>query len=181
MALVPYTHLLHPTKLQDTSLEHCLNWQGRQGKAQQRSLKNDDTWKCYHRMCSGILCAHQIGGVSNILWDTYSYLLTQQVSGKCVDMFKEKWEAHKRELRGTSGDWIPLTIGVHVISRHLGWGETLSEGIRVVDALFNGQQLLWGGQRCIGVHDPFHARIPTTICLSWGTKERRRRRQVIFN
>lgn len=68
---------------------------------------------------------------------------------------------------------------MHVISRHLGWGKTLSEGVRVVDALFNGQQLLRGGQRRVGVHDPFHAGIPTTICLSWGTKERRR--HIIFN
>lgn len=75
------------------------------------------------------------------------------------------------ELRGTYGAWVLLTIGVHVISRHLGWSETLSEGVSVVDTLFDGQQLLWGGHSCVGVHDPFHSSSPTTICLSCGTKK----------
>jgi hypothetical protein len=79
--------------------------------------------------------------------------------------------SHRQAGRRPHGAWASLTIGVHVISRHLGWGEALSEGIRAVDTLFDGQELLWGGQSRVGVHDPFHPSTPTTVCLSCGTKK----------
>ena len=80
--------------------------------------------------------------------------------------------SRKQAVRGPCGAWVPLTIGVHVVSRHLGWGEPLSEGIWAVDTLLDGQELLWGGQSRVGVHDPFHASAPATVCLSCGTKKR---------
>lgn len=59
-----------------------------------------------------------------------------------------------------------------MISRHLGWSETLSEWVSIVDTLLNGQQLLWGGHGCVGVHDPFHSRTPTAVCLGCRTKNK---------
>lgn len=80
--------------------------------------------------------------------------------------------APKQAVRGPRGAGAPLTVGVHVVSRHLGWGEALSEGIGAVDTLLNGQKLLRGGQSRVGVHDALHPSTPTTICLSCGTKKK---------
>lgn len=52
-----------------------------------------------------------------------------------------------------------LTIGVHVVTWHLGWREALLEGVAAaVGALLHGHDLLlrWG-QRCIGGHHALHA------------------------
>lgn len=52
-----------------------------------------------------------------------------------------------------------LTIGVHVVTWHLGWREALLEGVAAaVGALLHGHDLLLRrGQRCVGGHHALHA------------------------
>lgn len=52
-----------------------------------------------------------------------------------------------------------LTIGVHVVTWHLGWREALLEGVAAaVGALLHGHDLLlWWGQWRVGGHHALHA------------------------
>lgn len=44
-------------------------------------------------------------------------------------------------------DSVMLTVRVHVVTRHLRWGEALLEGVSVVAVVFHGQQLLLGWRK----------------------------------
>lgn len=102
-------------------------------------------------LVTGLLCGHVSWGAQRVLG-----------ASRCV------WRQGGRQ-GGRQGS--PLTVRVHVISRHLGRGEALSEGVGAVDALLDGQQLLRGGQRRVGVHDPFHPGTPATVRLSCRTEK----------
>lgn len=55
--------------------------------------------------------------------------------------------------------WFPrsLTIGIHVVTWHLWWGEALLERVRGVAVLVHRYDLLLRGcERGVGSHHPFH-------------------------
>ena len=65
-----------------------------------------------------------------------------------------------------------LTVGVHVVSGHLRWGEPLPEGVRAIDALLHAQQLLGRGQSGVGVQHPLQPRAATAVRLGWKIKSK---------
>lgn len=80
--------------------------------------------------------------------------------------------AHRTDgRRGPRGPGLhPLTVRVHVVPRQLGRSEALPERVRAVDALLDGEELLWGGHGRVGVHDGLQPSA-AAVGLSCGTKE----------
>lgn len=46
----------------------------------------------------------------------------------------------------------------------------MPKGVGAVDALLHAQELLWGGQSGVGVHEPLQPPAATTIGLGWKIK-----------
>lgn len=80
---------------------------------------------------------------------------------------------HLFEGEKAKGKPQSLTIGVHVVSGHLRWGEPLSEGVGAVDALLHAQQLLGWGQSSVGVQHPLQTHAATAVRLGWKRRANR--------